>query len=446
MPRMRRRIRRRPPSRSIATACPRWRWTRGWSRSPTTSPTGCASTASVPALYEDLFERTIAFVDRRQRLRVRAVRPLPALDALRDRSATTCRSPGVRSSRRSRCSATSRSSSRGSMFDGDALRLGQRPGRRARALRAADARVHRRRALRSSTSLYERPLRGFRARRDARSVLIVGAGDGGRLLLREILRNPELGYRPVGFIDDDPRKQGARIDRGARACSARPSELGRGARGRRARRGADRDPVGAGHDARPRRRARAASAACRCARCRPCSSCCRPAGRLLRQVREVEVEDVLGREPVRMDLDRVGGYLTGRVVLVTGAGGSIGSELCRQIARVGPSRLVLLDHAEDNLFEIRARAGRGPPRAQHRRRARRLQGGRADARGVRRAPPGDRLPRRRLQARAPDGGEPGRGGAQQRARHARDVPGRGRVRDRRRSCSSRPTRRSRPRR
>ena len=76
-------------------------------------------------------------------------------------------------------------------------------------------------------------------------------------------------------------------------------------------------------------------------------------GRLLRQVRQVKVEDVLGREPVRMDLDRVGGYLTGRVVLVTGAGGSIGSELCRQIARVGPSKLVLLDHAEDNLFQIR---------------------------------------------------------------------------------------------
>ncbi len=65
------------------------------------------------------------------------------------------------------------------------------------------------------------------------------------------------------------------------------------------------------------------------------------------------VEDVLGREPVRMEIDRVGGYLAGEVVLVTGAGGSIGAELCRQIARVGPSRLVLVDNTENSLFEIR---------------------------------------------------------------------------------------------
>ena len=65
-------------------------------------------------------------------------------------------------------------------------------------------------------------------------------------------------------------------------------------------------------------------------------------GRLMRQVREIKVEDVLGRDPVRMEIERVGEYLTGRCVLVTGAGGSIGSELCRQIARVGASRLILL--------------------------------------------------------------------------------------------------------
>ena len=72
----------------------------------------------------------------------------------------------------------------------------------------------------------------------------------------------------------------------------------------------------------------------------------------MRQVRDVQVEDILGREPVRMELDRVGAYLNGEVVLVTGAGGSIGKELSRQIARVAPRRLILLDHAEDNLFTI----------------------------------------------------------------------------------------------
>ena len=75
-------------------------------------------------------------------------------------------------------------------------------------------------------------------------------------------------------------------------------------------------------------------------------------GALARQMREVRVEDVLGREPVQMELERVGAYLAGETVLVTGAGGSIGAELCRQIARVEPHRIVLLDHAEDNLFAI----------------------------------------------------------------------------------------------
>ena len=73
---------------------------------------------------------------------------------------------------------------------------------------------------------------------------------------------------------------------------------------------------------------------------------------LARQLRPVEVEDVLGREPVEVDFASIAEYLKGEVVLVTGAGGSIGSELCRQIARIGPAKLVLLDHAEPALFEI----------------------------------------------------------------------------------------------
>jgi len=73
---------------------------------------------------------------------------------------------------------------------------------------------------------------------------------------------------------------------------------------------------------------------------------------IARQVRDVQVEDVLGREAVRIDLERAGTYLAGSVVAVTGAGGSIGSELCRQIWRAGPRRLILIDHAEDNMFHI----------------------------------------------------------------------------------------------
>jgi FlaA1/EpsC-like NDP-sugar epimerase len=75
-------------------------------------------------------------------------------------------------------------------------------------------------------------------------------------------------------------------------------------------------------------------------------------GQVVRQVREVQVEDILGREPVRIGARPRRRYLAGEVVMVTGAGGSIGSELCRQIARVAPRRLVLLDHAEENLFRI----------------------------------------------------------------------------------------------
>ena len=197
---------------------------------------------------------------------------------------------------------------------------------------------------------YERPLGGWRARRDARSVLVVGAGDGGRLLLREILRNPDLGLRPVGFVDDDERKQRARIDRGLEV-------LGTTFDLPRVLEDVEPDEVLIAIPSAPGTlRARVVSA-CR-ARGVPVRTMptvfelLQNGAQLVRQVREVRVEDVLGRAPVRMETELTGGYLTGRCVLVTGAGGSIGAELCRQIARVGPSALVMIDHAEDNLFEI----------------------------------------------------------------------------------------------
>src|SRR3954462_178145 len=199
-------------------------------------------------------------------------------------------------------------------------------------------------------AVYERPLRGSRMRKDARSVLIVGAGDGGRLLLREIMRNPELGYRPGGFIDDDPRKEHARVDRGLEVLGT-TDQLGH------VLDDVEPDEVLIAIPSAPGMMRAKVVAACRergvPVRTMPTVfELLQTGGRLMRQGREVKVEDILGREPVRMEVERVGGYRPGRVVLVTGAGGSIGSELCRQIARVGPARLLLLDHAEDNLFEI----------------------------------------------------------------------------------------------
>ena len=68
------------------------------------------------------------------------------------------------------------------------------------------------------------------------------------------------------------------------------------------------------------------------------------------QIRDVQVEDLLGREPIELDMSSISNKLTGKTVLVTGAGGSIGSEICRQIARFSPSKLLLLGHGENSIY------------------------------------------------------------------------------------------------
>ena len=201
-------------------------------------------------------------------------------------------------------------------------------------------------------TIYERrPLAAFGGgRSDLHRVLIVGAGDGGRLVLREIARNRELGLTPVGFLDDDPAKRNLRID-GVRVRGNTEGDLPR------ILDEADPDEVLIAIPSAPGSTRARVVRECRArgisVRTLPTVfELLREGKTIARQIREVRVEDVLGREPVQVELERVGGYLAEETVLVTGAGGSIGSELCRQIARVGPRKLVLLDHAEDNLFQI----------------------------------------------------------------------------------------------
>ncbi len=201
-------------------------------------------------------------------------------------------------------------------------------------------------------SFYERrPLAAFRSpRRNQRAVLIAGAGEGGRSVAREIMRNRELGLAPVGFLDDDPAKHRLRIE-GLRVRGNTREDLAR------ILDEAEPDEVIIAIPSAPGSTRARIVRECR-TRAIPVRTLptvfelLQTGGTLARQVREVRVEDVLGREPVYMELDEVGAYLSGQTVLVTGAGGSIGSELCRQIARVEPHRIVLLEHAEDNLFSI----------------------------------------------------------------------------------------------
>jgi FlaA1/EpsC-like NDP-sugar epimerase len=198
--------------------------------------------------------------------------------------------------------------------------------------------------------VFERPARGMLLERAAREVLIVGAGNGGQQVAGELRRNPGLQSAPIGYVDDDPRKQGMRI--------AGHKVLGTTGDLPRVLDDTEPDEVIIAIPSAPGILRQRVVTACReraiPVRTLPTTFELLSGGvNLMRQVRAVRVEDVLGREPVRVEIDRVGAYLRGRVVLVTGAGGSIGAELCRQIARVGPKRLVMMENAENALFEIR---------------------------------------------------------------------------------------------
>jgi FlaA1/EpsC-like NDP-sugar epimerase len=200
------------------------------------------------------------------------------------------------------------------------------------------------------TVLVERSFRAPLGLKDGREVLVVGAGNGGQSVALELRRNPELRQVVIGFVDDDPRKQGMRI--------AGVKVLGTTAELAEVLDISEPDEVIIAIPSAPGELRQRVVSACR-ERAIPVRTLptvfeiLRGGVNLIRQVREVRVEDVLGREPVRMEVDRVGRYLADETVLVTGAGGSIGAELCRQIARVGPRQLILVDNGENSLFEIK---------------------------------------------------------------------------------------------
>jgi FlaA1/EpsC-like NDP-sugar epimerase len=188
-------------------------------------------------------------------------------------------------------------------------------------------------------------------------VLVVGAGDVGEGVLRELYRLPVEKYHVVGFVDDDPNKRGIRIHGVSVLGSV--SELAAIAQ----RQHVEEVIIALTQPTRDE--------------LRRIIDICKGQkltfrivpgvvdlieGRLdVTRLREVDINDLLGREPVSLDSEGIGHFLADKVVLVTGAGGSIGSELCRQIVAFRPRRLVLLEQAENNLFHIDRELRQGGP-------------------------------------------------------------------------------------
>jgi FlaA1/EpsC-like NDP-sugar epimerase len=190
-----------------------------------------------------------------------------------------------------------------------------------------------------------------------RRTIIVGAGAAGGLIVRELLENAHLGMVPVALLDDNPRKHGLRLhnvpvvgdlkmlERAARAIGATdvviamPTAAGR----------AIRDVV------------RVATAAGLNTRTVPGLYEILSGEKHVNALRQIEIQDLLRREPIKTDLQQVGSLVRDRVVMVTGAGGSIGSELCRQLARLEPRRIVALGRGENSIFELLQELGRSFP-------------------------------------------------------------------------------------
>lgn len=190
--------------------------------------------------------------------------------------------------------------------------------------------------------LKDHRLSGIRGRK----ALVVGAGKAGEMLVRELLRDPGREYEPVGFVDDDDRKRGQEIH-GIRIIG-NTSAIGELANG-----------IDAILIAVPS--ASAEQMRCIVSRCEETGVVVRTIPRLedlvagrasIKALRDVRIDDLLGRAAVTLEWEAIRKSSEGRCVMVTGGGGSIGSELCRQIARLGPSKLIVLEQNEFNLYTI----------------------------------------------------------------------------------------------
>lgn len=181
-----------------------------------------------------------------------------------------------------------------------------------------------------------------------RQALVVGAGDAGALVVRELQKNPQLRLQPLAFLDDDPNKQGYRIHEVEVVGTL--ADLSTQLESRLV------DEVIFAIPSAPGVVLRQVAEVCRkyAVQFRTMPGIYELLGGVISisRLRQVDITDLLRRSPTRTDDERVGLSLRGKRVLVTGAGGSIASELCRQVARWGPAEIILLGHGENSIFAL----------------------------------------------------------------------------------------------
>lgn len=203
--------------------------------------------------------------------------------------------------------------------------------------------------LRFSYRIYRRLIRGIGLKAQGiKRVLIVGGGEAGATIIKELNLHPEMNSKPVGIIDDDKSKQGKEINGvpvvGKREDIVRIVE----------EKHVDEIIItipSASHKTINEIYNECAKTHCKI-KILPSVTQLIDGSVTIQKIRDVKIEDLLGREPLNTDIGEMADYLRNKVVMVTGGGGSIGSELCRQIAGFNPKQLIILDNYENNAYEI----------------------------------------------------------------------------------------------
>ena len=188
----------------------------------------------------------------------------------------------------------------------------------------------------------------IRVNRTKKRVLIVGAGRAGEMLLREMKQSVRIGYEPIGFLDDNKAKKGLRIH--GVPVLGKVDDLAKVVDKKQIEEAVIAIPSLTGKEMR-RIIGLCDSAGIGC-KTVPAISDILNGSVHVNQIREIRIEDLLGRERVELNKEQIREYLTGKRVLVTGAAGSIGSELCRQIMKMEPEQLILYERVENELYRI----------------------------------------------------------------------------------------------